>query len=79
MALIKERFQPDKLEEERTKDDIVNIRLNKHERIMLETLKVTFPMSHKRTNDSTVLKHFAFLFIKQQHNYNEIRRDISKL
>lgn len=76
LALEKKAFQSYTLEEDRKeRPDIVNVRLNKHERIMLEALKKTY----NGKNDSTILKHFAFLFIKQQVYYDEIRSDLTKL
>ena len=70
MTLVREPFERQTLEEDYIKADIVRVRLNHKERLMLEAVK----MSYNEKNDSTALKQAAFLFIKQGLFYEEVLR-----
>ena len=65
--LIRPRFEPQRLEEDREESDIVKVRLNAEERRMLEALKAY----HNDKKDSSVLKKEAFRVLKLGSIYAE--------
>lgn len=61
MVIARKPFEAGRLEEEREYADIVNVRLNKDERRYLNVIKLCY----KIDNDSTALKHKAFMDYKE--------------
>lgn len=67
MKMRRERFERLTDDKDYIKPDIVNVRLNYEERLMLEALKKYY----KEKNDSTALKKEAFKVLKQNLIFNE--------
>jgi hypothetical protein len=68
--LVRERFKRQVLDEDYEKADIVNVRLNREERMMLDALKLCY----NESSDSTVLKKEAFRVLKQARAFDGLLR-----
>lgn len=71
----KKPFERHTFDEDYEKADIVSVRLNREERMMLNALK----MSYNEKNDGTALKRKAFENIKQQMIYEDLLRNNRKM